>query len=169
MLNHFAEKNAKKRYLAVIHGVPPWEPKHPLEYPLARVDEDEIINVRMVVRDDALPSLTQITIVEKLDGYTLVECVPITGRQHQIRAHLAAAGYPIVGDKLYCHGDDAFREFCAKGLTPELAKQFILPRQALHAAEIRIPHPTDKREVRIQAPLPKDMQDFIDAHHLRDE
>jgi hypothetical protein len=67
------------------------------------------------------------------------------------------------------NGDDAFREYCAKGLTPELEKQFILPRQALHAADIRIPHPTENREVHIKAPLPDDMRNFIEGHRLAGE
>jgi 23S rRNA pseudouridine1911/1915/1917 synthase len=95
------------------------------------------------------------------DGCALVRCTLLTGRQHQIRAHLAAVGFPIVGDKLYTHGDDAFIEYCAKGMTPELAAQFVLPRHALHAARITVPHPEDGHPVTAEAPLPSDMASLL--------
>ena len=72
---------------------------------------------------------------------SLVRATLVTGRQHQIRAHLAAVGFPIVGDKLYAHGDDAFMRYCSDDLVPELAKLFVLPRHALHAARVTFPHP----------------------------
>ena len=50
--------------------------------------------------------------------HALVRCTLVTGRQHQIRAHLAAAGFPIVGDKLYAHGDDAFIRTATRGCRP---------------------------------------------------
>jgi 23S rRNA pseudouridine1911/1915/1917 synthase len=89
-------------------------------------------------------------------SYALVRCTLVTGRQHQIRVHLAVAGYPIVGDKIYAHGDDAFIDYCDEGLTPELAELFVLPRHALHAARITVPHP-DGGTVTAEAPLPSDM------------
>ena len=66
------------------------------------------------------------------------------------------AGFPIVGDKLYAHGDDAFIEYCDEGLTPELAALFVLPRHALHAARITLPHPEGGASP-AEAPLPADM------------
>ena len=95
-------------------------------------------------------------VVEARGRFALVRCTLVTGRQHQIRAHLAAAGFPIVGDKLYAHGDDAFIEFCDRGLTPALAARFILWRHALHASTVEIPHPAGGR-VKAEAPLPADI------------
>jgi hypothetical protein len=57
-------------------------------------------------------------------------------------------------------GDDAFVEFCDRGLTPELAARFVLPRHALHAASIRIPHPGGG-ELAVEAPLPADMASLV--------
>jgi len=85
-----------------------------------------------------------------------VRCGLITGRQHQIRAHLAHAGFPIVGDKLYAHGDDAFIAYCDRGLTAELAALFVLPRHALHAARVEFPHPDGGRVI-TEAPLPPEL------------
>ena len=102
-------------------------------------DPTRLPGVRMLERPGGLPSINRVAVEERVAGYALVRCAPITGRQHQIRAHLASAGHPIVGDKLYAHGDDAFMAFCDKGFTPELRAAFELPRQA-HAAFVRSPH-----------------------------
>ena len=92
--------------------------------------------------------------------HALVRCTLLTGRQHQIRAHLAARGFPIVGDKLYGHGDAAFIRYCDVGLVPELAALFVLPRHALHAARVVFPHP-DGGSVTAEAPLPLDLLQLL--------
>ena len=114
----------------------------------------------MIAGPGGAPSVTRVQVVRRGDAYALVRCTPVTGRQHQIRAHLADAGYPIVGDKLYAHGDDAFMAACDRGLTPELAALFVLPRHALHAAAITIPHP-DGGSVSATAPLPPDLARLV--------
>ncbi|MBH2006869.1 MAG: RluA family pseudouridine synthase [Myxococcaceae bacterium] len=71
---------------------------------------------------------------DPMTDWTLVECKPKTGRQHQIRAHLALEGFPIVGDKLYSMGEDFFDAY-TRGVAD--LSQLPLPRQALHARSIR--------------------------------
>jgi 23S rRNA pseudouridine1911/1915/1917 synthase len=99
-----------------------------------------------------------VKVEERRADTALVRCILETGRQHQIRAHLAAVGFPIVGDKLYTHGDDAFIRFCDEGLVPELAQLFGMPRHALHAARVTFPHPSTGARVTVEAPLPRDMR-----------
>jgi 23S rRNA pseudouridine1911/1915/1917 synthase len=114
----------------------------------------------MLTGPGGLTAITRVQVeARSADGaYALVRCTLITGRQHQIRAHLAARGFPIVGDKLYAHGDDAFIRFCAEGLVPELAQRFVLPRHALHAARVTFPHPDpDQGSITADAPLPADL------------
>lgn len=78
------------------------------------------------------------------DGYTLVEVEISRGFRHQIRAHLAAAGHPLVGDTLY------------RG--PALPESLgSLERHFLHASELRLQHPDDGRELRVVSPLPDDL------------
>ena len=140
----FAAKHVRKAYLAIVRGQPPWDEETAIDVPLALAGPDDdttLPGVRMVPRAGGLPSLTRVRVLERGPRHALVRCVPITGRQHQIRAHLAHAGFPIAGDKLYAFGDAAFRRFCDEGLTPELAALFELPRQALHAAEVTFPDP----------------------------
>ncbi len=157
----FAKKRTKKTYLAIVHGDAPWEEEYSIDLPIGLVDPDQPISIRMTVRNDAPPAQTLVQVLERpAPGYTLVQCKPVSGRQHQIRAHLAALGFPIVGDKLYGHGDDAFRVFCDSGLTPETRRQFELPRHALHATELSFPHPTEGM-MTVSCPMPEDMRAFL--------
>lgn len=164
-----------KEYLAVVHGQPPWDETHTLDIPLrlARAgDPTKLVSVRMLsgaaaaAAPGSVEAITRVRVEQRsmgLDpGYALVRCTLVTGRQHQIRAHLAHAGFPIVGDKLYAHGDEAFMRFCDVGLVPELAALFVLPRQALHAARVAFPHP-DGGVVTASAPLPADMASLLSS------
>lgn len=164
-----------KIYLAVVHGAAPWEQPDgfPLDIPLrlsTSADATRLPGVRMLPDPRGLPALTRVRVLARTadstdsnlreSNFSLVHCTLVTGRQHQIRAHLAAAGFPIVGDKLYTHGDDAFIAYCDGGLTADLAARFVLPRHALHAAAISFPHP-DGGTVSARAPLPADMAALI--------
>jgi 23S rRNA pseudouridine1911/1915/1917 synthase len=160
----FADKKVKKAYLAIVHGQPPWDDEAAIDQPLALAGPDDptsLPGVRMIPRADGLPSLTRVRVLERAGAHALVRCTPVTGRQHQIRAHLAFAGFPIVGDKLYAHGDAAFRQFCDVGLTAELAALFELPRQALHAAEVTFPDPKGGAPVCVTSPLPPELRAFL--------
>jgi 23S rRNA pseudouridine1911/1915/1917 synthase len=152
-----------KQYLAVVHGQPPWDAEAVLDTPLrlsTAADPTRIPTVRVLPDPAGLAAITRVRVERRAVHHALVRCTLVTGRQHQIRVHLAHAGYPIVGDKIYTHGDDAFVEYCEVGLTPELAELFVLPRHALHAARIVVPHP-DGGTVTAEAPLPADMASVL--------
>ncbi|HET7504357.1 MAG TPA: RluA family pseudouridine synthase [Kofleriaceae bacterium] len=156
----FATKDrVTKQYVAVVHGQPPWQAEHTIDLPLRVAvpgDPTRLPHVRMLAGPGGLPAVTRVRVEHRAAGYALVRCTLVTGRQHQIRAHLAAVGFPIVGDKLYAHGDDAFMRYCAEGLVPELAELFVLPRHALHAARVTFPDPSGAA-VTACAPLPPDL------------
>jgi 23S rRNA pseudouridine1911/1915/1917 synthase len=117
----------------------------------------------MGVAPDGLPSVTRYQVVRAFAEHALVSASPETGRQHQIRVHLAAIGHPIVGDKLYRASEREFMAFCDGGLTPELLAAFDgLPRQALHAHRLTFPHPCTGALVTVESPLPADITAYLD-------
>jgi 23S rRNA pseudouridine1911/1915/1917 synthase len=158
----FATKDkVGKEYVALVHGQPPWDDEYVIDIPLRLAqpgDPTKLPHVRMLPGPGGLVARTRVRVEERRADTALVRCVLETGRQHQIRAHLAAVGFPIVGDKLYTHGDDAFIRYCDEGLVPELAARFGMPRHALHAARVTFPHPTTGKPVVAEAPLPADMR-----------
>lgn len=158
------KRRTTKQYLAVVHGHPPWNEEYLIDTPLrlsTPADDTRLPEVRVLPDPVGLPAQTRVRVEQRGERLSLVRCTLITGRQHQIRVHLSHAGYPIVGDKIYAHGDEAFIAYCDGGMTPELAQQFILPRHALHAAAISVPHP-DGHSVFAEAPLPADMVALMD-------
>ncbi|GAB3827587.1 RluA family pseudouridine synthase [Pontibacter rugosus] len=102
------------------------------------------------------PAETYFNTLETYNRHTLVECLPVTGRMHQIRVHLAFLGAPIVSDKLY-GGDDLFlsslkRKFNLKQNTEE---QPLIKRFALHSFNLGFVL-INGEPVKIEAPYPKD-------------
>jgi 23S rRNA pseudouridine1911/1915/1917 synthase len=99
-------------------------------------------------------------------GFALVECRPLTGRTHQLRVHLAAAGAPILYDPFYGHPDvvlrlsDLKRDY--KGRDEEKP---LIGRLALHASELTFNHPRTREAVTLQAPLPREFE--VTLKHLR--
>jgi 23S rRNA pseudouridine1911/1915/1917 synthase len=97
-------------------------------------------------------AVTHVKPVERLNGYTVVECRLETGRTHQIRIHLSEAGHPLCGDKVY-RGP-----FPGKPTPDESGA----PRLALHAAELGFDHPITGEPLKFVMPLPPDMTRLID-------
>ena len=103
-------------------------------------------------------SVTHYRVLERLNYVTLIECQLETGRTHQIRAHMKHIGHPLFNDAAY--GGDKI----LKGTVFNKYKQFVencfelMPRQALHAATLGFVHPSTKKHIDFEAPLP---QDFV--------
>jgi len=115
--------------------------------------------MRLVRGRGGKPSETQFRTLESLGVFAFVECRPFTGRTHQIRLHLAAAGAPVLNDRLY--GDprvelrlsDLKRRY--KGREKERP---LIGRLALHASALTITHPETRERITIEAPLPRDFE-----------
>ena len=98
-------------------------------------------------------------VAQRYRAHTLVRAELETGRTHQIRVHLAHIGYPIVGDPVY-----GGRRRIPAGTGQELVAALErFKRQALHAARLKLTHPTTGRELEWEAPLPDDMLQLIAA------
>jgi 23S rRNA pseudouridine1911/1915/1917 synthase len=91
--------------------------------------------------------------IARIGSTTLVEATLHTGRTHQIRAHFAAVGHPVVGDTLY----GAPRE-----LRAGTRKLLPLERNFLHAARLGFSHPSTGAWVEVRAPLPKDLRVYFE-------
>jgi 23S rRNA pseudouridine1911/1915/1917 synthase len=147
-----------KTYLAITWGVPP---TGLVDAPL-ELDADNSLRVKMRIASpgEGLDARTGLTVLERKPGYALCECVLHTGRQHQIRLHLASLGAPIVGDKLY-GPDERLLARAADGLLDEddLAR-LELPRHALHAHRYRFEHAMTGEMLELESPLAADLATF---------
>jgi len=146
----------KKTYLAITWGVPG---SGIIDLPLDR-DAENSLRVKMHVVKGGLESRTEVSVLEVADGYALVSCELLTGRQHQIRVHLSAVGCPVVGDKLYGPDERMLARAADRELTEEDQARLELPRHALHAHRYRLPHAITGEELNLVAPLPADMLAF---------
>jgi 23S rRNA pseudouridine1911/1915/1917 synthase len=150
--------NVRKTYQAITWGTPG---DGLIDLPLERDPTNPLrVKMRVAAPGEGLEAKTLVRVLDRCDGYSLVECKLLTGRQHQIRVHLAARGTPIVGDKLY--GPD--ERLHAKAADGKLAdadfERLEHPRQALHAARYELVHALTHEPLVIDAPLPRDMVEF---------
>lgn len=142
----FEQRRAVKTYHALVQGLPAWDSRS-IRLPL-RADGDR--RHRTVVdHQRGKPAETDLLVLERFDQVALLRATPHTGRTHQIRAHLAAVGHPIVSDPLYGGA--------------ELSG---LPRLGLHAYSLRLFHPGSRDEMEFTAPYAEDMVQAIDSLRL---
>jgi 23S rRNA pseudouridine1911/1915/1917 synthase len=155
----FEHRRAHKRYLAIVRGRIDAD-DGAIDAPLDRGDARDYggLHLLMEVRPEGAPAQTRFEVVERKPRATLVSLEPLTGRQHQLRVHLASIGHPILGDKLYGpEGVAPFLEIIEKGLTPEIVERLGHERQALHAHRVELAHPRDGTPLVVVAPLPADL------------
>lgn len=148
-------RRSRKAYLAVLTG----ELRGPAaaDAPLGP-DEKSPVAARVAPGPDGKPASTLFTPLAAGGGFTLARVVTETGRKHQVRAHALLLGHPLVGDKLYGPDERLFLEFIETGWTPALQARLLLPRHALHCAELDL-RAAGAPEV-FAAPLPADLREF---------
>jgi RluA family pseudouridine synthase len=144
--SQFDQHLVKKTYHAIVDGCPAWHSKI-IQTPL-RVNGDR--HHRTVVDlHEGKASVTQCRVLETFSAHALLEIQPKTGRTHQIRAHLASIGFPILQDQLYNK---------AKSTSEMLPIQ----RLALHAFALEFTHPLYNTLMHFTAPYPEDFQNCIE-------
>jgi 23S rRNA pseudouridine1911/1915/1917 synthase len=148
LMEQFRRHTTHRRYVAIVEG---------------RVDPQTIETRLVRDRGDGRRgstdkpnvgkhAVTHVRPLEHLDGYTLIECRLETGRTHQIRIHLAEAGHPLCGEKVY-------RKPLGAKPIPDRSGA---PRLALHAAELGFEHPLTGKKLRFESPLPKDLMQLLE-------
>jgi 23S rRNA pseudouridine1911/1915/1917 synthase len=155
---HDAQGAIEKIYLAITRGVPA---EGLLNVPLELDPENSLrVKMRVAAPGTGLDARTALRVLERRAGYALVECALHTGRQHQIRAHLAHLGCPIVGDKLYGPDERLLARAADDELTSDDLVLLELPRHALHAHIFRMRHAVTGEALEVVAPLPDDLRAF---------
>jgi len=138
------DDDVEKQYLALVSG--PIGDSGDIELPLAHSGD----HVRTALTgDEGRPAHSAFRVLSRSGNYSLVEVRIFTGVLHQVRAHLAAIGAPIVGDTLY-GGEPA----------PELKRFF------LHAATLTVPHPKTRQRLTVSSPLPAELAAMLASRGL---
>lgn len=148
----FQSRSAAKTYWALIKGVPK-PPQGKVTAPLVKAtgpDGDRVRKALPGEQDVAMHATTHYSVIDRAaHKASWVSLKPVTGRQHQLRAHMSTIGHPIIGDNKY-DGQDVLKD---SGLEPKLH---------LHARRLIIPHPHSREKIDISAPLPAHMKFAFD-------
>ncbi len=143
LTEQFKARTVKKVYLTLVRGkVTP--DQGTIEAPIGR-DRSHREKMAITDRSHGREARTKYRVLKHLGSYSLLETIPETGRTHQIRVHLAAIGYPVIGDKVYG------------------VKSPLLDRQFLHAQRIKFQLPSSGKEVEFSSELPTDLTGVLQA------
>jgi 23S rRNA pseudouridine1911/1915/1917 synthase len=139
--DQFKARSVSKHYLVLVKG----KLKPETGIIEANIGRDPRNRQRMAVVTGGREARTEYRVIRHIGGYSLLDIKPETGRTHQIRVHLAAIGFPVVGDATY-------------GVTsPHVSRQF------LHAARIRFQLPSTGKYVEFESPLPPDLDKALEV------
>lgn len=157
----FEARTVAKEYLAVVRGVVEPE-RQTIALPMRRAATG--MHMCMEVHPDGVEAVTEVEVLERRLDRSLVRLRPRTGRQHQIRVHLAAIGHPILGDKLYGPGaQELFLAVVERGMNDEMLRALGHRRHALHAHRLEFHHPLSGERVAFESPLASDLRELLGA------
>lgn len=115
-----------------------------IDMPIGRSKVDR---KKMAVTEDGKNAVTHIKVIKRYEKYTLINAKIDTGRTHQIRVHMAEIKHPIIGDEVYSNGKNEFN----------------IQGQMLHSTILEFVHPTTKKKMHLEAPLPQYFEDIINT------
>lgn len=143
LVNQLVAKTVTRKYTAVVHGIIQHDTGI-IDAPIGRDKKDR--QSMTVTKENAKQAVTHFDVIERFKDFTVVECRLETGRTHQIRVHMKYIGYPLAGDPKY---------------GPRKTVDF--NGQLLHAGVLGFDHPRTGEYIEFTAPIPADMQAFIDS------
>lgn len=154
--NQFGSEKTSKTYVALVHGSPPENTFHVDARLAPNPAKPGVMKVDTRLGKKAV---TNFEVIERYLSHTLIKCFPLTGRTHQIRAHLKYGHHPIVGDTTY-EGQPLLLSRLKQGyrLKPGKKERPLLDRVSLHAETLSVDHPVTGARVTMTAPWPKDLQ-----------
>ena len=143
MSEQIKNREVKKIYIALVRGNVK-EKEATIDMPIGRSTKDR---KKMAVTKKGKNAVTHFKVLERFNGYTLLEVRIETGRTHQIRVHLSEIGYPIVGDMVYSNGKNPFG----------------VEGQMLHAQKLQFKHPITGKELILEAPIPEYFKKVLES------
>jgi 23S rRNA pseudouridine1911/1915/1917 synthase len=174
----FARGEVDKRYLAVVYG-DVVQDRFEVDAPIGKMDQRDkfpeeyafgkahniatYLPKRRVDPENGKAAQTVFEVLSRNNGFSTLRVIPVTGRTNQIRVHLAHAGFPIVGDKIYALTGDLRDEILRQGLTDRVREALVLDRHALHCETMSFKHPMTGKPMVLEAPLPADLKQFVKA------
>ncbi|MEW6129297.1 MAG: RluA family pseudouridine synthase [Acidobacteriota bacterium] len=181
LTKHFHKRKVEKRYLALVEG----EVREDTGTIIAPIGHDETRKPPRRVMADGKYAETNFQVLQRLNGATLLELEPITGRTNQLRIHTAYIGHPIIGDDIYGKevaslesgvasqkterpADPEHRIPKFKQLTPDSRLQTPDSRLCLHAARLAFHHPVDGKWLMFNSPLPEDIRKILQQYQRVD-
>ncbi|WP_444936697.1 23S rRNA pseudouridine(1911/1915/1917) synthase RluD [Microbulbifer sp. JMSA004] len=154
LVDQLKQRTVSRQYDALVQGYITTAGR--VDAPIGRHRQNRL---KMAVLDfGGKEAITHYRVQERYSAYTLLRCKLETGRTHQIRVHMAHIRHPLVGDPLY-GGRPKLPPEASADLVEALQS---FPRQALHAAELALVHPTSGQDMHWCAPMPADMQALLD-------
>ncbi len=148
LIKQLKKRSIERKYTALVVGEP--ITGGIIDKPLGRHPKHR---TRQAVITGGKEALTKYKILEKINGYSLLEVSIETGRTHQIRVHMAHIGFPLIGDAVY-----GKKKKFSKGTSERVRNKIMnFKRQALHASSLRLVHPSNKDVILFKKDLPKDM------------
>ncbi|HWB60135.1 MAG TPA: RluA family pseudouridine synthase [Chthoniobacteraceae bacterium] len=161
------ERRIHKEYLAIVFGWPARD-EYEIDAPLARLGAHGFSRIwlKQGVHPLGAEARTRVRVEKRFEKnttngnrFSLVRAMPQTGRTHQIRVHMAHIGHPLVGDKIYGPDEGHYLTFIETGWTPELERELLLPRHALHCTKLKVN--AGEETLEWDAPLAEDLAGWV--------